>query len=168
MITPVLEPEVLSEGRKVGTSELRIECVYLTPTEHEFRLAARLLSNTTISLHHAATLEQANFQLSRTRAKVLLTEVRFPDGGWENALEMLADSFPNVPLVLAASDADEHLWIRVLERGAFDLVVKPFGADDLRRILENADAHSRTKESDTASSAADGGSDKTRSAGSNS
>jgi DNA-binding NtrC family response regulator len=167
MMTSVLEPEVLSERQKVGTSEIRIECVYLTPTEPEFKVAARLLSGTAISLHHAATLEQADFQLTRTRAKVLLTELQFPDGGWEDALEMLAGSFPQVALVLAASDADEHLWIRVLERGAFDLIVKPFRAEDLQRILENADAHSRSTESGTTSSAEDPEEDRSRSAGSN-
>jgi DNA-binding NtrC family response regulator len=167
MTTSVLEPEVLSKGQKVGISELRIQCVYLTPTEHEFRVAARLLSGSAISMHHAATLEQADFQLARTRAKVLLTELHFPEGVWEDALEMLSESFPQVALVLAASDADEHLWIRALERGAFDLVMKPFRAEDLQRILENADAHCRATESDTSSFGADPEEDRSRSAGSN-
>lgn len=143
MITSVLAPEVSSEAKARGGARPPIKCVFLTSRESEFRAAAAILSSTRIFLHHAATLEQAEFQLARTRARVLLTELKFPDGSWEDAVDMLLYSYPQAALVLAAPDPDDTLWIHALERGAFDLVAKPFRAEELRRILENADAHSR-------------------------
>jgi FixJ family two-component response regulator len=44
-------------------------------------------------------------------------------------------------LVLVSRIADVRLWISALEHGAYDLVLEPFRADDLRRILENAYFH---------------------------
>jgi len=143
MITSILDPEVAPEDRIIGSGDPDIKCVFLTPSETEFRRAEAILRATPISLHHAATLEQAEFQLARIEAGVLMTELQFPDGDWEDAIEMLSHSYPRVLLVLAAAQADERLWIRALERGAFDLVSKPFQTEELRRILENADAHSK-------------------------
>jgi DNA-binding NtrC family response regulator len=34
-------------------------------------------------------------------------------------------------------------WIDALEKGAYDLVLKPFVGTELRRILENANAHAQ-------------------------
>jgi hypothetical protein len=73
----------------------------------------------------------------------MLTETTFQDGTWEDALARVARSHPRAALVLAAGHADERFWIDVLERGAFDLVAKPFEAGELRRILENANAYAR-------------------------
>jgi DNA-binding NtrC family response regulator len=37
--------------------------------------------------------------------------------------------------------ADEKLWVDLLEQGVYDVLLKPFAAEELRRILENARAH---------------------------
>jgi DNA-binding NtrC family response regulator len=143
MITSVLEPETGSAGKIPRNSRRRVKCVYLTAAESEFRAAATILRSTRISLHHAATLEQAEFQLMRTKATVLMTEPQFTEGAWEDALEMLSYAYPRVALVLSADHADDRLWISALERGAFDVISKPFEREELRRILENAAARSR-------------------------
>jgi DNA-binding NtrC family response regulator len=152
MMTSVLEPEVKSDGTILGHVRPRIQCVFLTMSDSEFRGAAQIVKGARVSLYHAATLEQAEFQLSRTKAGVLLTELKLPDGDWEDALEMLANWFPRVRLVLAAANADENLWLTALERGAFDLVTKPFHATELRRALEKADAYFRASRQGVGSS----------------
>jgi DNA-binding NtrC family response regulator len=103
-------------------------------------LASRLLRPAGIEVHHAATLEQANFLLATSGSSVLVTDTVFFDGTWKDANKMLATGHPQVALVVAAEMADERFWIDVLDQGAFDLVVKPFLAGELRRILENANA----------------------------
>ena len=144
MTISILEPDVSSSSQATGVVAPNIKCVFLTAAEKDFREAVGVLRTARITLHHAASLEQAGFQLVRTHAGVLLTELKFLDGGWKDALKMLSASHPRVALVLAASQADERQWIHALECGAFDLVGKPFQTQELRRILENADAHAQT------------------------
>lgn len=123
-----------------------ITCVFLTPSEQEFDALRRLLAPTTIRIHHAATLEQARFTLTATRTAVVLTEIAFPDGDWKDAKDMLAQLVPRVELVVAALHADEGFWLDVLDGGAYDLVLKPFRAEEVRRILENAESHAKVQE----------------------
>ncbi len=55
---------------------------------------------------------------------------------WREALARLAHT--NVPVVFLTSQADERLWVEMLEAGAFDLLPKPCRAADLKRVLELA------------------------------
>ena len=126
-----------------GPRRADFKCVFLTCSEVESRAVSRLLMPAGIRILPAAMLEQADLLLATTDSAVLLADSAFLDGTWEDALDMVAKSHPRVELVLAAGQADERFWIDVLERGAYDLVLKPFDAGELRRILENANAHAR-------------------------
>lgn len=128
-------------SRSPGPHTSQFDCVFLTGSEEQWRLASRLLRPAGIEVHHAALLDQADSLLTTTNSSVLLTDTVFLDGTWEDANKALAGGHPRVALVVAAELADERFWIDVLEQGAFDLVVKPFLAGELRRILENANAH---------------------------
>ena len=97
-----------------------------------------------IRIYHAAWLDDAEVQLKLTKSRVLLTDTTFKRGNWKDALQMAVGLRPATALVVAARLADERLWIGVLERGAYDLIQKPFQADELRRILENAHNHATT------------------------
>jgi DNA-binding response OmpR family regulator len=144
MMTSLSDPEIATQETALWDLGPPVKCVFLPPSESEFRAATGVVNTTRITLYHAATLEQAAFQLTRTGANVLLAELAVPDGSWEDALQMLSLSYPRVVLVVAAARADERLRIHVLERGAFDLIEKPFRTDELQRSIESADAYSKT------------------------
>jgi CheY-like chemotaxis protein len=127
-----------------GRHHTEFECVFLTRSEEESLTVSRLLRPAGIRVLPAALLEEADLLMAATNSAVLLTDTDFVGGTWESALEMVAKSHPRAALVLAASQADERFWIDVLERGAFDLVLKPFEAIELQRVLENANAHARS------------------------
>lgn len=52
---------------------------------------------------------------------------------WREALVRL--SHLNVPVIFVSSQADERLWVQMLEAGAFDLLQKPCRAADLKRAV---------------------------------
>jgi FixJ family two-component response regulator len=74
----------------------------------------------------------------------LLVDAGTGNPEWETAMNMLSRDHPGTTLVLVSGDADEGFWIDALEKGAYDLVLKPFVGSELRRILENANAHAQT------------------------
>jgi DNA-binding NtrC family response regulator len=116
-------------------------CVYLSSLVREAERISALLEDSRIRIFHAMHLTEAEAQLKLTGARVLLTETTFSRGNWRDAMEMVRRVKPQRSLVVAARLPDERLWIGVLESGAYDLVLKPFDADELRRILENAHVH---------------------------
>jgi len=118
-----------------------VGCVYLASSVQEAQQVSSMVESERIRIYHAATLEDAESKLKRTRSRVLLTNTRFQDGDWKDALEMSVRIRPQAALVVASRLADEELWLGVLERGAYDLVEKPFQAGHLCRVLHNAHVH---------------------------
>ncbi len=117
------------------------DCVFLSPSPRDFRTVSRLLEPARIRVHHAASLRQADALLTATGAPVLLGATACLDGSWIDANHMLTRLHPTVVQVVVADDADEKFRIDVLEHGVYDLILKPFFACELRRILESARAH---------------------------
>jgi DNA-binding NtrC family response regulator len=116
------------------------DCVFLTSSEPQLQAVSGLLPRAGIRIHHAAVLGQAELLLGATRATVLLTEAKFLNGTWEDAIDMLR-SHPEVAVVVTSALADERLWLDALERGAYDLLAQPFAGEEVRRTLENAHLH---------------------------
>ena len=127
--TSVLRPELLDP---------RFSCVYLTSSAREAERAAELMEPEGIRLCHANCLKDAEAWLRFSQSHVLLTDRTFSGGDWRDARDMTLRLSFRTTLVVAARLADDKLWLEVLQGGAYDLVQKPFEADELRRSLENA------------------------------
>jgi DNA-binding NtrC family response regulator len=125
----------------------RFSCVYLTSSIRVAEIASVLVTSVQIRIHRSTTLDHAEAQLRATKSRVLLTDISFERGGWEDALRMAARLPLRTAVVLVSRLADERLWIDALERGAYDLILEPFQADEMRRILENAHIHAISGES---------------------
>jgi DNA-binding NtrC family response regulator len=69
---------------------------------------------------------------------VVITDVSLSDGNWCDIFRFLVDNGIHASVVVSASLADERLWSEVLWRGAYDVLVEPFEADEVRRIVEGA------------------------------
>ncbi len=135
-------PETVARSPNILTPSFG--CVYLTSSIREAERASALLEPAQIRIYHAARLEDAAARLKLTKSRVLLTDTAYKGGNWKDALQMAVRLRPPTALVVAARLANERLWIGVLELGAYDLIQKPFRADELRRILENAHRHATT------------------------
>ena len=116
-------------------------CVYLTSSTRVAETASALVESVRIDIHRSTTLDDAEARLQATKSRVLLTDISFERGGWEDALRMAASLPLRTAVVLVSCLADERLWIDALERGAYDLILEPFQADEMRRILGNAHFH---------------------------
>lgn len=69
----------------------------------------------------------------------VLTDTTLDDANWCDVLRAVIDSESGASVVVVApSSADEHLWSEVIWRGAYDMLVEPFTADEARRVLEGA------------------------------
>ncbi len=120
-------------------------CVYLTSSRQEFEEAARLIEPAGVHLRHAALLDRAFALLRDTGAGVVVTDVRFRDGNWRHARELLCAFRPGTQVVVAVGDADEQFWNqRLLPERLADLVFKPFHAEELKRVLERAHQQAET------------------------
>jgi len=87
----------------------------------------------------AGTLAEGLLALNRSPITVVITENRFPDGGcWKDLLGLVQDMMEPPLLIVADHLADERLWAEALNLGAYDVLAKPFCADEVVRVLESA------------------------------
>ena len=125
----------------------RFSCVFLGCSEENYQVAARCLEGAHVRLFRAGSLEQADLLLADGESLVLLTEATFPGGTWQDAMALKRTRHPGAVLVVTAESADNGLWLDVLDQGAYDLILKPFVADELLRVLANADVCARMRAS---------------------
>ncbi len=57
---------------------------------------------------------------------------------WAAALRHFKSDHPNSPVVFLTRLADEHVWLDMLQSGAYDLLQKPYQARDLRWVVCSA------------------------------
>jgi DNA-binding NtrC family response regulator len=115
-----------------------IDCVFLTCFNSEFQVFATLLAHSGIRLHCADTLDRADFLLTVTGAKVLLSDSAFLDGTWYEAAGMVAAVHSSVTLVAVLDEPDKAFWADALEQGGYDLASKPLRLDKLHRAIQKA------------------------------
>ena len=109
-------------------------------------------------LHGAADQESLRQIASQFGWNVLITEV-FADGmaliehqsipivicdreltgmDWKQSLARIASCSPCTCILLASRVADPYLWDEVIRHHGYDIVRKPFDAEELRRIVRFA------------------------------
>ena len=65
------------------------------------------------------------------------------DAAWTATLRALKMRAPQVPVVVCSRLADPHLWVDVLEAGAFDLLCKPLVSQEVQTVLRSALQHTK-------------------------
>ena len=64
----------------------------------------------------------------------------FHTGTWNDALGQVRQRCPDLPVVIFRETGDEREWVKVLEAGAFDLLIAPYQKHSVIPILEQAAA----------------------------
>jgi DNA-binding NtrC family response regulator len=115
-----------------------IDCVLLTCFESDFIFWEPFFRPVGIRMRRAQTLEEADFLLTVTDGTVLLMDVVFLDGSWDDALTMLARFHPLVASLVIADKVDGTFVSDALNHGAFGVLWKPIELDKLRRSIRSA------------------------------
>ena len=89
----------------------------------------------------ARSLEEARHCLDRQPISVVVTDLHLPDGEWADLLEDLQCQPSSPHLIVSAANPDERTWAEVLNRGGYDVLVKPFHATEVFRVLSLALRH---------------------------
>jgi len=79
---------------------------------------------------------------SRPPVQVVVTDTALLDGDWRRVLEIVVRGRRKIEVVVCSRLDDHKLWLDVLEQGGYDVLVEPFGHEEVRRILEAAAARS--------------------------
>lgn len=101
--------------------------------------ALRQADYDTLSFDRAEhALDALKEQLKDHKPDVLLTDVRMPGMDGITLLERLADSHPELPVIVMTAHADLDHAVAAYRGGAFEYLPKPFDLDEVLRVVEKA------------------------------
>lgn len=87
---------------------------------------------------HASSAGAALQSLRKSRYAVVLCDTDLPRGSWQQVLQATFPSFGGPLLIVTSRLADETLWAEALNLGAWDVLAKPFDAQEVTRVLSFA------------------------------
>jgi DNA-binding NtrC family response regulator len=90
------------------------------------------------SLSANSTLAEGLQASCEQRVGVVVCESDLAPGTWRDMLEHL-QHLPEAPLLIVTTRlADDNLWAEALNLGAYDVLAKPFDAEELLRVVNSA------------------------------
>ena len=89
-------------------------------------------------LASVATLTQGVRQAKSQSVPVIVCERDFQDGNWKLLLDEVSRLAKPPRLIVASRFADERLWAEVLNLGGHDVLITPFDADEVHRVVSYA------------------------------
>ena len=111
----------------------------LSSDETETRKLEEVLLEYAI-LRRAGNLAELQSKLEGEAYDAVFCGWSFHTGTWNDALGQVRQRCPDLPVVIFSETGDEREWVKVLEAGAFDLLIAPYQKHTVIPILEQAAA----------------------------
>jgi DNA-binding NtrC family response regulator len=120
-------------------SENRI-VLSVSPKQEDHTSLKELLMPWLATIYEADCLSCAQ-ELIQSGVGVVMCERDLLGGSWLDILELLAGVPNSPPLIVTSRLADDSLWAEALNRGAYDVLQKPFDQQELLRTVNLAWLH---------------------------
>jgi len=105
----------------------------------------RILGHSRWTLREAATLAAARTSLDEQPAVVVMCEADLPDGDWKELLDHTERLPLPPPVIVGARQADDYLWMEVLNSGGYNLLATPLEEREVFRMVSMAWLHLRNR-----------------------
>lgn len=105
----------------------------------------RMFEHSRWTLVEAETVAEAAATLRECFSVVLLCEAVLPDGTWAELLDLTRDLPLPPPVIVTARQADDDFWMKVLNRGGYNVLGKPFSEKELFEMVSVAWRHRKDR-----------------------
>ena len=96
---------------------------------------SQILGDCHCEAHAVRTCQQGLTILRERAVSIVICERDLPDGTWKDILQAL-DTLSDRPYLIVTSRlADDHLWVEVLNLGAYDVLAKPLDHKEVARVI---------------------------------
>jgi DNA-binding NtrC family response regulator len=117
----------------------RVHVIAVSSLESDHIALAHIFGHTAWKLDSVRSAREAMVRLlspsDAVGSPILLCDKTLPDGSWKDLLYMTQELSDPPNLIVTASQADDCLWAEVLNLGAYDVLQKPFRAQEVFRTI---------------------------------
>jgi hypothetical protein len=124
-------------------TETTVRVLALLPTRDDQASLNEIFGHSNWNLQFVGGLGQARVMIDDLVPGVVISDCRLPDGCWQDVLYDLQRRKLEPPLIVTSRLADEGLWREVLNLGGYDVLARPFQAQDVFRSVSLAWRHWR-------------------------
>jgi DNA-binding response OmpR family regulator len=110
----------------------------LSPLEQDHLLLRAIFSHTRWQIHSVRSWAEAKVFLAEHPMPVVIAERELGDATWRDVLAGFAEFDDPPALIVTSRQADEYLWAEVLNLGGYDVLMKPFDATEVYRVISLA------------------------------
>ena len=89
---------------------------------------------------------EAQAALRHSRPRVLIADLRMPDGDGMELLSFAAKRYPELPVIIITAHSDIQSAVTAFDHGAFEYLPKPFDVDELTEVVDRAWHRERDQE----------------------
>ena len=119
-------------------ADSRSRLMAVLPTREDRTALERIIGPCRWELQWTCTRREAIDAFRRTSPPIVICDRDLPDGDWRQLWDILA-RYPSPPMFIVTSRlADDALWAEVLNVGGYDLLLKPFRAEEVIRMVHAA------------------------------
>lgn len=112
-----------------------VTLLMVSPVDEDVIFLRRTFQHPEWRIEWVKDCESAREMLKSSVPRVVVCEGDLPDGSWRNILDALQELPAPPNLVVTSRLADEYLWAEVLNLGGYDVLVKPFDAGEVLRVI---------------------------------
>ena len=122
----------------------RISIIALVVSDHDREVLNYIAHREPVDIHFAESHVDAWEAMNRLNSPVILYDRDWPNAEWRTSVQALASSPHRSCVILASRVADDYLWQELIRCGGYDLLAKPFRAEDVARALKLALSYWKT------------------------
>jgi DNA-binding NtrC family response regulator len=132
---------MLKREPDMNDTDNHVHVLAVSPLESDHVILSRILGHSTWTMQSAYSLKEACSNLKVHHAHVVVCEKSLSDGDWRDLLEFAAGLDDPPQVIVMARNADDRLWGEVLNRGAWDVLSKPFHPQEVYQSVHLAWRH---------------------------
>lgn len=110
------------------------------------RIYTEYLKSEQLQIATAGTVAEAREAVAIGRFRVVLLDLKLPDGNGFDILRAVVDSGRNIPVIIMTAHGSIGMAVDAMRLGAYDFVEKPFDARRLRSLVNSALVQQRARQ----------------------
>ncbi|QWT20270.1 sigma-54 dependent transcriptional regulator [Bacillus sp. NP157] len=133
------------------------QTVLVIDDERDIReLLTITLGRMELDVDAVGSVSEARNALASRRYDLCFTDMRLPDGSGQEIIELIAATFPDMPVAMITAYGNVDAAVNALKAGAFDFVSKPVDIHLLRRLVKTALRLSEERKAESGNKASPG------------
>lgn len=131
--------QTMSEVRAAGRSRAKPPGLLLVSSlDEDLIRLLHIISDEEWNIYWYTNRGDALASLQKNAISAVICDRELPDSDWRGVLSRVGNLPHPPPLIVTTSFADDSFWAEVLNRGGYDVLMKPYAAEEVLRTVRSA------------------------------